>query len=90
MNSNKTPIGAEAHVKWEDEDPNQWAHWYYISFGTEVEDENGEVISDSFGVNDDFIFFYGSPKDEQEYRDGVHGWTLLEWEFVYEDEVVNA
>lgn len=73
------PCGAEAVVYWDD--PNE-TESVYISFGKEIY-EDGDVVRDSYGVPDDSIFFYGSSDDYESYRDGLEGWTLVEWEFVH-------
>jgi hypothetical protein len=73
------PRGAEAVIYWDD--PNETEN-VYISFGEEIY-YDGDVVQDSYGVPDNSIFFYGSPDDYESYRDGLEGWTLLEWEVVH-------
>lgn len=46
--------GIECAIRWNDEEPKNC----FISFGEQVEDEDGEVTEDSFGVSDDEIFYY--------------------------------
>lgn len=72
-----TIIGAWALIKWDDEDEPKER---YISFGEEVLNEYEEVVSDTYGFADDNIFFYGELNDEQDYRNGVHGWVMVDWE----------
>lgn len=72
-----TIIGAHALIRWEEEDEPLER---YISFGTEIENEDGDIIGDQYGWRDDGIFFYGSLEDESDYRKGVHGWFLIDWE----------
>jgi hypothetical protein len=80
----RTIIGANAVIKWGHDDPE--TENVYISFGREVADIDGFIYGDTFGVNDYRIFFYGSPSDEENYREGHEDWVLVDWEFVYRDE----
>lgn len=77
--STRQPIGADAVIVFDGDEEN-----VYISFGDFVEDyaPNGEC-ADSYGVPDMDIFFFGSPEEEDNYRKGTEGWTLISWEMVY-------
>jgi hypothetical protein len=46
--------GIDCAVRWNGDEPKH----YFISFGQQIEDEDGEVIKDSFGISDDEIFYY--------------------------------
>jgi hypothetical protein len=46
--------GIDCTVRWNGDEPK----YYFISFGQPIEDEDGEVVKDSFGVSDDEIFYY--------------------------------
>jgi hypothetical protein len=70
-------IGATATIYWDDPEETEEV---YISFGSEVTDHNGDILTDSHGVPDDEIYFYGSLRDEEKFRNGSEGWTLLHWE----------
>lgn len=71
-----TIIGASAIIYWNDTpDIKQEV---YISF-SDWDENNPDT--DIYGVDDDTIFFYGSVRDEDDYRRGSEGWTLVEWEF---------
>ena len=61
QNNGASVIGARARVRWEN-DPGQ-IKWAYFSFGKEVADEDGDVVRDSFGVEDINIFYYCQPED---------------------------
>ena len=78
------PCGANAVIRWVGTDDEENV---YISFGDPVEDEDGDIVGDSFGIKDNEIFFYGDPDEEQNYRNGTEGWTLISWEPVFLDEV---
>lgn len=88
------PIGFEGTIVWEDSPDGQ--EYLYISFG-EYDDEN-DAECDSFGINDESIFFYADTEQYEvlqkaiaEHRDCVtiephSGWyiDLAEpYEFVY-------
>lgn len=83
MNEN-APIGAYATIKWAGEESAK--HEYYISFGEWDETTN----TDSAGCPDDYIFFYGSPDDEESYRNASEGWTLIDWSFVYHEPITET
>ena len=80
-------IGATVRYYWGDETfhPEAEREYYtsHISFGTY--DEDGEDDCDSFGVEDDSIFYYA--KDEQELKDYLEypteEWILVDYELVY-------
>ena len=49
----------------------------YFSLGEEVVDENGDVLSDSFGVFDHEIFYYTTWDEVPSLFFGVEDFTLL-------------
>lgn len=54
----------------------------FISFG----EYNEELGLDSFGMLDQFIFFYSNPKQVEEIfcsLEGHDGWEILEYELIY-------
>lgn len=61
--TNRTAIGAHAEVYYKDEDSSETFNAYF-SFGEEVADEKGDIVGDTFGVADIYIFFYASGEDE--------------------------
>jgi hypothetical protein len=71
----KQLLGAWVWVIWND---SYKPESQYISFGTEVyEDE--DVISDSFGIGDDEIFYYATEQEWFDLNDGIEhndGWKI--------------
>lgn len=62
VNLVKTTIGAWVDIKWLDN--NNEAHCYF-SFGGEVEDENGDIIGDRYGVLDENITFFADDGESE-------------------------
>jgi|LauGreDrversion4_2_1035121.scaffolds.fasta_scaffold301887_2 hypothetical protein len=79
------PIGAMAFIKWNDGDYDQ--QQVYISFGEEIYNDFGDPVSDNYGVKDGDIFFYGCIEDKQDYLAGKEDWTLIEWSYVYPQDL---
>lgn len=68
-------IGAWVEVVWND---SYKPENHYISFGTE-EFEGEDVISDSFGIGDDLIFYYATEQEWFDLKDGIahsDGWKI--------------
>jgi len=77
----KRATGANAIIHWDKPKTHKTEFDFrYISFGAEVCDENGDCIGDIYGVPDSQIFFYGSESEKDDYKEGVHDWTLVMWE----------
>ena len=72
--TNKIAIGAHAEVYYN----------AYFSFGEEVADEKGDIVGDTFGVADIYIFFYASGEDE------IKGFMNSYMSVSHEDFVVEA
>ncbi len=81
----KEPIGFYASITWRNHDH---MDWMYFSFG-EYDEETG---LDSYGVNDERVFFYTSPAEIQLLANGQEDWILYpaSIEYVYKKEEVNA
>ena len=62
--TNKIAIGAHAEVYYKDDGSPSETFNAYFSFGEEVADEKGDIVGDTFGVADIYIFFYASGEDE--------------------------
>lgn len=62
--TNKIAIGAEAEVYYKDDGSPSETFNAYFSFGEEVADEKGDIVGDTFGFADMYIFFYASGEDE--------------------------
>jgi hypothetical protein len=62
--TNRIAIGAHAEVYYKDEEYGGKGFYAYFSFGEEVADEKGDIVGDTFGVADIYIFFYASGEDE--------------------------
>lgn len=43
----------------------------YISFGTEVEDDKGDIVSDSFGMPDDDIVYYLDDEEKKALKEAL-------------------
>jgi hypothetical protein len=81
------PIGAEITYKWIDDDVENEG---YVSFGQEVEDAQGDVIGDTFGVPDERIFYFmPEGKEEmdeyisQQTENGGYDFIITSYETVY-------
>ena len=78
-------IGAECEIIWND-DPTNEAHPRYISLGKELSDDNGDVISDEFGVTDAEIFYYAEGVAELEHLSKKHDnedFRIKSYELIY-------
>ena len=79
--TNKKHIGAFALMYWNNETETDVGR--YFSFGEQITDKDGDVVSDSYNVSDDDIFFYCS---EFEFYDiagnGSPDFTIKEYQLV--------
>jgi len=62
--TNRIAIGAHAEVYWKDDGSPSETFNAYFSFGEEVAGEKGDIVGDTFGCADIYIFFYASGEDE--------------------------
>jgi len=79
--TNKKYIGAFTLMSWNSEPETNLGR--YFSFGEQITDKDGDVVSDSYGVSDGDIFFYC---DEAEFFDiaenGSPEFTVKEYQLV--------
>lgn len=79
--TNKKHIGAFTLMSWNDEPESNVGR--YFSFGEQITDKDGDVVSDSYNVSDNDIFFYCS---ETEFFDiaenGSPDFTIKEYQLV--------
>ena len=79
--SDKTIIGAYADIVWEDQDKDMGV---YFSFG-KYDEEND---CDSYGINEEAIFFYTDKQEFQRFLNGdqSEGFKIVAHTYRYEGE----
>lgn len=62
-----TLTGIECMVTWNGDEP----MWCLISFGEQIEDEDGDIVKDSFGVRDENIFYYLDAQEVEQLQTAI-------------------
>ena len=75
-------IGAQCVLSWRDT-PTEYLY-RYLSFGAQVADSQGDIVSDSFDVSDLDIFFYCDTYDEflEIFKNGSDDFIVKEYSLV--------